>query len=370
MKLFHSSERMSKQVLRAELQTLLQLSHPKISLEAFETTLRSITTSFDWTYFVERAIATNLAGYLLPHPEIAEKYYPDNVLQKIKSYQQRIQLHSSFLREEILQLAPKLQAANIPFALLKGWDLHFRQHISLKKRQISDIDIYIEPSSLNALNQLLQKEGFQTFGVVYKSKWHQKLLPQHAPLHAIKGTIQLDIHTDAFAAVHQIKLQLNFENCVLLDVNGVQIPVLSKKLSGQFLGLHLSKHLEALQQFKGAQIIDLLNEDLSKDGLGPKEKKRMQALESFLERAQTITFNARYPYDAFFFQQLEGTPLPFNLKMRQFAHRIKPKNDIVNSLVLAFFDVFPNKNYLTQLYGNGSYWTLNLKRLKVLRHKR
>jgi hypothetical protein len=356
---------MSKQPLKAELKALLQLSKPKIALEEFERTLKSISPSFDWHFFLERAIATNLAGYLLPYPELAEKYYPASVLTKIKSYQQRILLHSTLLREEILQLAPLLLEANIDFAVLKGWDLHFRYGASLKERQISDIDIYIEENNLKALEKLLQNEGFHTLSLVYKSKWQQKWLAQHAPLHAQKGALQVDIHTNAFAAAHQLNLPLSLKNRELLTVDGVQIPVLNETLAGQFLALHLSKHLEGVQPFKASQLIDLLGLKLSTSNLDTKEKKCIDDLDSFLKRSQALTFNKRHPYDAFYLQQLEGSPLPFKLKIRQLGRRMKPKNNIMKSLILGFFDVFPTKAYLQNLYGHSGYLVLWIKRTRA-----
>ncbi len=361
---------MSNPKIHREILTLLRLTNPDCTPALFEAELQALPNTFNWTYFIERAIATHLAGYLLRYPEPAEKYFPKPVLKKVKSYQQQIQLRSSFMREEILRLTPLLNKAEIDFVLLKGWDLHFRHNTLLKERQISDIDIYIDQENLNNLTFFLQKEGFQTFGIIYKSKWHEKWLPQHAPLHAMKGQIELDIHTRAFATAHQLELALTLENCDILDINGNQIPLLHEELAGQFLALHLSKHLTAMQPFKAAQLIDLYRIEISMAGLGSREKKRIKVLESFIDRTRKMAFDSRHPYDVFYLQLLAGESLPWILKIRKFIQRIKPKSSLIKSLILAFFDIFPNKRYLTHLYGKGGYWFLNLKRLTMRTNKR
>jgi hypothetical protein len=147
---------MSKQSLPKELETLLRLTKPKIDELSYETILKQITSSFNWTYFLERAIATNLAGYLLPYPVIGRQYFPPFIDDQIRGYQRKIQLHSSFLREAILEFVPQLDQAKIPYALLKGWDLHFRFGISLKERQISDIDLLIDAKDLNQVQAFFE----------------------------------------------------------------------------------------------------------------------------------------------------------------------------------------------------------------------
>ena len=74
---------MSKAHLRPELLTLLQLSAPRVSENEFEAILRALPTSFNWSYFLERAIATKLAGFLLPYPALAQQYFPAFAFEKI-----------------------------------------------------------------------------------------------------------------------------------------------------------------------------------------------------------------------------------------------------------------------------------------------
>jgi hypothetical protein len=356
---------MSKQVLRIELHTLLQLSKPKISLEAFETILQSIPTSFDWTYFLDRAIASKLAGSLLPYTEIAQQYYPAYVLEKIKAYQQRILLHSSLLRSEILDLAPKLEAQELDYALLKGWDLHFRYGVSLKQRQISDIDVLIRAKDLDHLEALLQQNGYQTTRHNYKSSFHQKWLPTHAPLIARKAGLLLDVHTNAFAKEHGIELPLHLDKKVKIELQeGGHIWVLNENEAQLFLAFHAIKHLEALHDFKGAQIVELTILGIEASELREKEKILLDKLAAFLNRFEKQEFNSNEIYDVFFVQQLEGGKAPLSIKYLSIRKRLKLKTSLFKSLILALFDLFPSKAYLESRFGKGNYLVLNLKRLQ------
>lgn len=352
-------------MLRSELHTLLQLSHPKISLEDFETILQSITTTFDWTYFVERALATKLAGSLLPYVEIAQQYYPAYVLEKIKAYQQRILLHSSLLRSEILDITQHLDAQELDYALLKGWDLHFRHGVSLKQRQISDIDILIRAKDLDHLEALLQQNGYQTTRHHYKSSYHQKWLPTHAPLSARKAGLILDVHTNAFAKEHGIELPLHLDKKVKIELKeGGHIWVLNENEAQLFLAFHAIKHLEALHDFKAAQIMELTILGIDASELREKEKLLLDKLAAFLNRFENLELNSNEIYDVFFVQQLEGGKTLLSIKYSRLRKRFKLKTSFFKSLILALFDLFPHKSYLESRFGKGTYLLLNLKRLQ------
>lgn len=355
---------MSKAQLRPELLALLQLSAPRISEIEFEAHLRSIPASFNWNYFVERAIATNLAGYLLPFPELAEKYYPTQIYHKIKSYQQRILLHSVQLREAILALVPQLDAALISYALLKGWDLHFRHGVSLKQRQISDIDILVAEKDLDKLEILLKANGFQTKRHVYKSKWHEKWLPTHAPLFARKGEIMIDVHTSAFSSEHSISWELNLSQIETFQIQDTSLSLLNQSQSELFLVLHTLKHFDSLHPLKAAQILDLWTIDLKLFGPPEDLKPKVKEFSLFIERIKSQAPNTTEKYDEFFLQNLSGQKLSFQLRLHRLLKRFRPKNDFIKSIVLTFFDLLPAKKYLESRFGMGSYWLLNLKRIQ------
>jgi hypothetical protein len=356
---------MSKAHLSPELLALLQLSTPGVSESEFETILRTLPTSFNWRYFLERAIATKLAGYLLTYPTLAQQHFPPFVLEKIKSYQQLILLHSTFLRAEILELTPKLDVQKLDYALLKGWDLHFRYGVSLKQRQISDIDMLIRENDLNQLEVLLQQNGYRVTRYNYKSRFHQRWLPTHAPLSARKEGMMLDVHTSAFAMDHRIELALHLENKVKIELpEGSKVWVLEEAEAQMFLAFHAIKHLEALHDFKGAQIMELKMAGIDAAKLQKKEKILLEKLTAFLKRSDNLELNRYEIYDAFYVYQLAGGKAPFSIKCLRIFKRFKLKTSFLKSFVLAYFDLFPSKSYLENRFGKGGYIVLNLKRLQ------
>jgi Uncharacterised nucleotidyltransferase len=368
MPLLTLSVQMSKQSLPKELETLLRLTKPKIDELSYETILKQITSSFNWTYFLERAIATNLAGYLLPYPEIGRQYFPTFVDDQIRGYQRKIQLHSSFLREAILEFVPQLDQAKIPYALLKGWDLHFRFGISLKERQISDIDLLIDAKDLNQVQAFFEQLGYTTTRYVYKSKWHERFMRKHAPLQIFKGIVAIDIHTHAFSDEHKLLLELNLSEREIHLVDHIPIALLDKNETALFGLLHFAKHFKSGKTLKVGMLQDLplyfqlLDRQNSKAQLYQSLIAQIEEVSAAIEHNQ---LNTSKRFDEVFLRHLTGSQPSRKGKRIDISNRLKPKTSFVNSLVLAFFDLFPNKKYLEAHFGRGSYfklWRLRLEK--------
>lgn len=365
---------MSKATLRPELDLMLRLSHPACTQEMAQSLLTDIPSTFDWTYFLERAIATHFAGYLLSHPDLSEKYFPTFVLQKLKAYQQRILMHSTLLREALLAFIAQLDTAQIPYALLKGWDLHFRHGISLKKRQISDIDILIAEKDLIAVDNLLQANGFQTKLHVYKSRWHERYQLQHTPLIAQKGIICFDIHICLFTSDEPFQIDKQLLNQVqICNTENQIIKVLDQDVSSLHFYLQLHKDFYYGPHFKPSLIIDFASYpfDHSTQNLAQKwnANKELSLIKHTFQEIQSFVFSSEYSKQYLYF--LSGTPLPKKIKLikkwRNFYRRTSP---FWLRIPFAWYSLFPNKTYLRYYYGTGSYFNLWLKRLiKLLKPK-
>ncbi|MEN9699763.1 MAG: putative nucleotidyltransferase [Bacteroidota bacterium] len=352
---------MSKAQLPNELVLLLKLTKPGIEAAEYELGLQTSAPPFNWTYFLERAIATNLAGNLLPYPELAQKYFPPFVLEKVKNYQRQIQLHSSFLREAIFELVPLFDQQHIPYALLKGWDLHFRHGISLKTRQISDIDLLIEAKDLDQVQAFFEQLGYTTTRYVYKSKWHKRYLSKHAPLHIAKGVIAIDIHTRAFSQEHNLQLELHLSERELHLVDNLPIALLDKDEAALFGLLHFAKHFKSGKTLKVGMLQDLHLYFQLLD----RQNSRAQPFESLLDQIKGLLvaiaqnqLNTSKRFDEVFLRHLTGSRPSRRGKRIDILNRLKPKTIFVNSLVLAIFDLFPNKKYLEAHFGRGSYFKL------------
>jgi hypothetical protein len=361
---------MSKPVLRVELKALLQLSKPNISSEAFETTLKSISPSFDWHFFLERAIATNLAGYLLPYPELAEKYYPVSVLTKIKSYQQKIQLHSIQLLDLLHEIVLLLEQKQITYAVLKGCAGLIAGTYDFKKRQISDIDILIDPNKIQDVFNLLQEHHFTVENAVYKSVWHQKEQIEHAPIQAYKNGLSVDIHTRLFRkdSGYQISTHEILQHTTKVQFNQLSVRVMHPNEAALFNTLHIHKHLYFNSLFKLGGLYDLQFVDFEAlEALSGKWKARTQLHQmkalwySWQEEAYDRTFLGRTACYA-----LSQKSVPVAMKFIILCRRLVLTPLQITHPKHYFYSLFPNKAYLNKHYGKGPYLFIWLKRIGKL----
>ncbi len=354
---------MNKGKLRPELELMLRLSHPSCTEQKAHTLLSNLPVDFDWQYFIDRAIATHFAGYLLPYPTLNETFYPEGILKKIKAYQHRILLHGTLLREACLKIATILNQEKKPYAILKGFDLHFRNSISLKTRQISDIDILIDENDLESIAHVLEAQGYTIIRHQYKSKWHQQWLKTHAPMSAKQESVSIDIHTNAVDQVHQIPFEINLKELSQISVNGTQVNMLAPEVSNLFLKVHAYKHLNALSNLKPSMLIDLYQLNQSTAAKENELNKMIYEMDGFTNRVHTLNFNQKHLFDQFFLKQLAGEKLNLTFRIKRIFKRLRPVKSIYKSIVLLYFDLFPQKSFLIYRFGNGNYVLLLFKRI-------
>ena len=157
----------------------------------------------------------------------------------------------------------------------------------------------------------------------------------------------LDVHTTAFAKDHRIELPLNLANKAKIELpEGGHLWVLNEAEAQLFLAFHAIKHLEALHDFKGAQIMELKITGIDASKLPKKEKILLEKLGTFLDRANNLELDRLKIYDAFYVYQLTGGKAPFSIKCLRIFKRLQLKASFLKSLVLAYFDLFPSKSYL------------------------
>jgi hypothetical protein len=361
---------MSKTHLSPELSTLLQLSAPSASEIEFEAILRSLTATFNWNYFLERAIATNLAGYLLPYPELAQKHYPTQIYHKIKSYQQKILLHSVQLLEVVKILHIALDEQLIDHAILKGCSLLIRKEANPKKRQVSDIDLLIDPTKQQEVLELFKRIGVHVKPFIYKSEWHQNQQLEHAPIQAVFMGLSLDIHTRLFRSDtgYEIVSSQLLAQVVYFDFEDQKIPLLADHQAQLFTILHAHKHLYHGVAFKVGSINDLFL--LNWHELKPYAKKwnAIQAFEemelfanTWFKQHYTHSFNGKTALRFVSNRKMTLVEKSIFLYRRLTAsgrHVLHPKH--------YFYTLFPIKTYLNYNFGKGVYLAVWWRRIKNL----
>jgi hypothetical protein len=361
---------MSKAQLRPELLALLQLSAPSASEIEFEGILRSLPAAFNWNYFLERAIATNLAGYLLPYPEIAEKHYPEFVYKKIKAYQQRILLHSIQLLDAVELLHQGLQEKQIKHAFLKGCSLLIKKEAHIKSRQVSDIDLLIDPNQQKEVIFILQQLGADVKTMIYKSDWHQKQQIEHAPIQAVLSSLCIDVHIRLFEADthYQISTFELLKEVEYYPFKNAMIPLLSKNAAHLFTILHAHKHLYSGHVFKVGSVNDLYAikwDELSELVQTWNTNKAFQEMQKFtktwFDGAYASTFLGQTAL-----RFLSDRPLSLPEKTIFLKRRLINVNGILLHPKHFIFDLFPSKIYLNTHFGTGNYLTAYWRRTKNL----
>ena len=361
---------MSSKQLQPELRSLLQLSTPSVSENEFEAILQSLPSSFNWPYFLERAIATNLAGYLLPYPELAEKYYQTQVYQKIKSYQQRILWHSLQLLEGVKILNDALNEQGLQHAFLKGCSLLIKKEAHIKSRQVSDIDLLIDPNQQKEVICMLQTLGATAKTFHYKSDWHAKQQIEHAPIQAVLFGLCIDVHIRLFRTdtnyhidTHELLKEVEY-----FPFENAMIPLLSKNAAQLFTILHAHKHLFFGTTFKVGSINDLYHIEWSELKILAQSwnaNKTFREMEQFsqtwFEGAYARTFLGetvlRFLFDR---------PLSLSEKAIFLKRRLINVNGSIMHPKHIIFNVFPQKTYLNTYFGAGSYLPVWWRRTKNL----
>jgi hypothetical protein len=351
---------------REEITLLLELSIQRPSESEFSELLQNVSAHFDWTYFLERAISSNLAGYLLSHPIQAKAHFPAFVFEKISSYQQRIQMHSLQLLDLLKELVGLFEAHHIDYAVLKGCAGLLNQSFSFKTRQVSDIDILIDPSKQKEVYKLLQTNGFQVSTSIYPTKWHQKHPTDHAPMHAHKNGKIVDIHIRLFP-VHtgyQIDTFELLQNRQIVVFDQTPHMILDSKEAELFNILHTQKHLYFGNMFKAGGLPDLHQMDFptyidlaQKWGTTKQLAQMKDFWNSWLRREYNATFLGKTAL-----RFIENRPFTVEEKLITLYRRIfKSQKNLLHPMRL-YGKLFPSKAYLNSYFGEGSYLAAWLRR--------
>lgn len=350
---------MTKPTLQNELHVLIKLSNPGITEQEFERVLASIPPNFNWNYFLERAISSNLAGHLLPFPTIAETYYPPFIHQKIKGYQQRIMVHSLQLLETVKILSNHFNAKGISHAFLKGCSMLIRGEARLKTRQVSDVDVLIDPDKQEQVVEILESLGARVKFTVPQSKWQAATILEHAPIQVVWNGLCIDVHIRLFRSEkgYHISTATLLKQLVFVPFEKVSIPLLSIKESQLFTILHAHKHLYSGGAFKVGSINDLYT--IPWDELASLAKE-WNALLPLLEMKTFIETWFEDKQDATFLGQtalyfLSGRKKNWREKIIFLKRRLLSNEGKIMHPYYYFFKLFPSKRYLNTNFGQGSY---------------
>lgn len=343
---------------------LLRWSRRDLNMEEFQEEFHTWNSEINWPIFIDHAQKGHLAGYFLENVKQAQLTIPEDVQLQLERYQQKILMHHMFLLEFLLGLNKHLK--DIDHVFLKGWDLAIRGYSSFKVRQISDIDILVNPAQLPALIEVLRNLGASIKIIEYKSRMHQKLEEIHAPIQAIIHGISIDVHTRLFSSTlpYEFNTKKLLQNKELHPYQNQHFSLLSEKDAALFCYLHAHKHILSGWMLKVAVVNDFSyypTAALKQHALA------CNAVKDFSEMEQVICeinqMNSKVDFLTLtLFRFLSQRKIVFIESVILTLKRFYSLRIQWRSFGLLFFNLFPQKSYFTKNFGNRSYFVLWIQR--------
>jgi len=364
--------------LPEEVKAMIFLSNPEKSTSEKENYIKNLPNDFNWDFFEERTCKTNLTGFILSNEASIINMIPIKNLEVLKNYQNRILVHNLKLFDELKAIVINLESHKVKYAILKGWDVIVRGNYTMKQRQISDIDILIDPSDEKKALQVFEDNGFQLKQSPSKSNLHKKLNDSHAPIQGYKNGLSLDIHYSLFALNSGFKTSNHelLQSAEIVNFNGLSIRLLDESSASLFAILHTYKHLVGDTNYKVASLQDFYTYKIS--------NLHDKAISWHALNAYTKTLDLfndfknlnlkKTKLNKIFFEHLTSESIRNFIGIKPIPKRLRITFDIIqkqlqtNPLLLFSF-IFPQKLYLKS-FGEGSYSKLWFRRFLGLFRKK
>ena len=135
-------------------------------------------------------------------------YPPEEIMAKIKRKKQSIVFQNLLLSKELIRLHKILNDAKIPYIPYKGVILAQQVYQEIGARQTADLDIFINPTDIDKLKEVLKANGYQVpsrLSPVLK----KQLIKNDCEIQITKRTLNRTISIDAHWSVGNAMLQLN-----------------------------------------------------------------------------------------------------------------------------------------------------------------
>ena len=346
---------------------LLKWSLQEIDISNFKLEYEQLKHKINWEIFIKHSIDSHLAGYFLENTKKAKINLPEHVEKSLINYQNKLLMHHIFMLESLKVLNENLKLNNIEHVFLKGWDLAIRNYCSLKTRHISDIDLLVNPKQLHDLLKILENLGALISISIHKSKLHNRIEELHAPAQALLNGISIDIHTRLFSA----REKYNFETTHLLSNKETHLfqnqifHLLNENDAALYCSLHAYKHLSTGTSLKPALINDFYY--YNKVELVNYSKKYAvdkELLSVVLFQHEIFTFKNKIGFFTFnFYRFLSQRRITTFESILILVNRTKSFTINKISLLLFYYDVFPQRSYMKKNFGGKIYLISWLKRI-------
>lgn len=357
-----------------EISTMIFLANPhKTDVEKLDW-LNQLPKDFDWDYFTERVWKTSMTGFIMTNHESILKLLPIEKREFLKKVQNRILVHNLILFEELQLICAELNKRKINYAILKGWDVIIRGFYTMNQRQISDIDILINPYDCQNLICILEELKYKVKYLPSKSKLFEKYTELHAPYQGYKNEICIDIHFNIFniAQNYKVNTQLLIQTSKSIKFKGQIFKILDIENASLFCKLHIYKHIKFDSlKFSSFQDLYYLNSEnerkISKLWFGLNDYKRVQRYFEYYQNTTKFKFSN---YSLFYTQLIGRNYIITKFRLLMIRWKTRFRFLFINpKLILGL--LFPSKEYLSVNFGNGNYLKLLSRRfLRLFKSKK
>lgn len=333
---------------------------------------------FNWELFTTMAVRSHLAAFIYQSlRKLPTILIPDKSLQKLKLYQLKMVSTNAVLFNEFDRLAKVCANKGLQIIPLKGIYFAEKIYVNAPVRQLSDIDVLFKPSDKVAFLETVQELGWTITPFYYKSNFHKKYQPFHAPFQGVKGKLCLDIHdrfiNDNFA--FQFPVASVLEKCSTITCRENHVLALDPVDCLIFTCLHAYKHLY-YGDIKISSLLDIYQFLLVKQNEFSAKSLKERCLEfnceievyqllactnELFDCTTIVLLNelSLPPIKKNFMQVISTTlndqKMSIDAKIQiEFIHRNTTKIGW-KKIGLIWFDIFPSKEYLAIKHGKKWY---------------
>ena len=355
-----------------EEQLLLLLAKKREFKDDEKAEIRSrIAKITDWDYFLKRSFETNLAPLIKRgFAKSSNLSIPEDVLQALKTYQQKIIVHNLQLYKALEDVGLALNKAAIDFIPLKGMMLAEIVYGDVGLRQTSDIDLLVKHEKVEACKDVLIHLGWTCKAVVWKNQDETNVKKAH-PYVFRKGNavIELHQHIHNYGMTYTVDIREYWDRANSLNFLKGKAYFLYPADLLQHLCLHTYKHLKG-KEIKISSFVDFAEVINYYKDLIHWEQLRLNSIRyGCLPEVQGILAIAKKYWDAavpddflndcvtddlilteeLFLQKLHK-PFVENFNIYAFKQRLKAGNGR-NSLKTLYEDIFPSKKFMINRYA-------------------
>lgn len=367
------------QQLSSEAQVLFLLCQTELNAADTAKIIEKTSTNFDWKRFVALAVRTHLAAFAASSLRtIPEIILPEKTKLAFKAYQFKIIAMNAQLYHEFDQLANACSEKGVFIAPLKGIYFAEKMYPDANVRHLSDIDVLFAPQDKTAFLSTAEELGWAIKTHQYKSRFHEKYQSFHAPYQGYKGKLTLDIHNKLMPELFSFRMPIeqviarcqtvSFRTATILELDPIDLII--------YTALHAYKHL-FFGELKVSSLVDiyllmqqhadqLTSEELTARCSSYAAKKEVFTILGCVQSIMPLSpndFLATLPItesealiERVLFHVIEGTKISFwdQLHINLFHRHTERFN--WKQLQLNWYDLFPNKTYLSFAEGTNSYW--------------